>query len=76
MEKQVVILCVATNKKLLDIPLKDVRKVVDEFYDWFEVKYKSITDEIASTKVLTDEAKQAVLNGIDEFKKVKGYGKQ
>jgi F-type H+-transporting ATPase subunit alpha len=76
MEKQVVILCIATNKKLLDIPTKDVSRVADEFYSWFEIKYKSVLDEIANTKALSDEAMQTVLDGIDEFKRVKGYGKQ
>jgi F-type H+-transporting ATPase subunit alpha len=75
MEKQVVILCIATNKKLLDIPTKDVRRVADEFYSWFELKYKLVLDEIANTKALSDEAMQTILDGIDEFKRVKGYGK-
>ena len=75
MEKQVVILCVATNKKLLDIEKENVREFADEFYSYMELNFKNILDDIRNTKVLSDENKKEILKQIDIFKKEKGYGR-
>ncbi len=71
MEKQVVILCVATNKKLLGIEKENVREFADEFYSYMELNYKNILDDIKNTKVLSDENREEILKQIDIFKKEK-----
>lgn len=74
-EKQVVILCVATNKKLLGIEKENIRAFVDEFYSYMELNCKNVLDDIRNTKVLSNENKEEILKYIDIFKKEKGYGR-
>ena len=38
-ENQVILLCVATNKVLMDIPVEKVRKFNEEFLDFVNAKY-------------------------------------
>lgn len=76
-EKQVVTLCVASSRKLLGVPKNEVRAFVDEFYEWFEGRHADVIKQIVETKDITNEAKQTILEAVDEYKKAGNcnYGK-
>ncbi|EET61142.1 ATP synthase F1, alpha subunit [Marvinbryantia formatexigens DSM 14469] len=76
MEKQVIILGAATHRSFLGIPVKEVRAFAEEFYQWFAQNYAAVLDEIRDTGNLSDDALEIIRNGAEEYKKVKGYGKQ
>jgi F-type H+-transporting ATPase subunit alpha len=76
MEKQVIILSVAAHRCFLEIPAKEIREVTEEFYQWFAKKDTEVLEEIRDTGDLSDEALETILNEAEEYKKVKGYGRQ
>lgn len=76
MEKQVIILSVAAHRCFLEIPAKEIREVTEEFYQWFAKKDTEVLEEIRDTGDLSDEALETSLNEAEEYKKVKGYGRQ
>lgn len=69
MAQQVVLLCVTTNKLLLDIPLEEVGQFVKDLWTHFENEHSDIIDEITEKKVLTDELIEQIKNITIEFKK-------
>jgi F-type H+-transporting ATPase subunit alpha len=73
-EKQVVILCVATHKCFLNIPVQEVKQFADDFYEWFAKEKAPVIAGIKKTGVLTDEAQSIILEEVKNYKKVKGYG--
>lgn len=72
-EKQVVTLCVAMSKKLLDLKISELREFVDSFYSWLEGTHGDILDEIRNEHTLSDEHIKELLLAVDEYKKVSGY---
>jgi F-type H+-transporting ATPase subunit alpha len=74
MEEQVVLLCAATSKKFLRVPLKDTGRVVGEFWSWFQEKYPQVVESIRSTGTLGGEEQHTILFGAEEFLAVRGYG--
>lgn len=72
-EKQVVTLCVAMSKKLLDLKISELREFVDSFYSWLEGTHGGILDEIRNEHTLSDEHIKELLLAVDEYKKVSGY---
>lgn len=66
--EQVILLCVANNKLLLDVPIKELKTFRSELVEYFEMKYKNIVDEIQTKKVLTDELIQQIIDAAREFK--------
>ena len=76
MVHQVVVLCIATSHKLIDIPKAQVKEFVDSFYEWMESGHAELLDQIAENGMIQDEEKAAILEALDEYKRVKGYGKQ
>ncbi|MDC7290378.1 F0F1 ATP synthase subunit alpha [Blautia schinkii] len=73
-EKQVIILCIATSRKLLEIPKIKIKSFVEGFYERLEQENGSLMEEIRQTGQLTDENRDEVLNALEEYKKVRGYG--
>lgn len=76
LERQVITLCVATSRKLLDIPKEKVAGFVADFYGHMEENKPEILEFIRNEKQFTPEQKEAVLAELDVFKKEQGYGKQ
>jgi F-type H+-transporting ATPase subunit alpha len=74
MEEQVVLLCAATSKKFLRVPVQDTNRVVLEFWDWFQEKYPNIVASIRDTGNLGGEEQHTILFGAEEYLAVKGYG--
>lgn len=70
MSEMVVSLVAAIGRKFLDIDSKEVKKFQTGLLEFFHAKYADVLDEIESTKELTDEVKQKILDITDEYKKV------
>ena len=66
---QVLIIFVATNKMLLDVPTGDVTRFEKEFFECIDTKYPEIPKEIADTKVISDELDPKIRKAVEEFKK-------
>ena len=65
---QVLIIFVATNKLLLDVPTADVTRFEKEFFEFIDTKYPEIPREIAESKVISDELDPKIRKAVDEFK--------
>lgn len=65
---QVIIIYVATNKYLLDVPTEDITRFEAEFFEFLDTKYPEVPDSIAKTKVLSEEMENTLKKAIDEFK--------
>ena len=66
---QVLIIFVATNKMLLDVPTGDVTRFEKEFFEFIDTKYPEIPQEIADSKVISDELDPKIRKAVEEFKK-------
>ena len=66
---QVIIICVVTNKYLLDIPVSDVTRFEKELFEFIDTKYPEIPGSIAEQKVISDETETKLKAAIEEFKK-------
>ena len=67
-EKQVVILYVATTGKLDDVPTPRVREFESQFYRFLETERPEILKELGETKALTDELTKALGEAIERFR--------
>jgi len=67
-EKQVVILYVATTGKLDDVPTPRVREFESQFYRFLETEHPEILKELGETKALTDELTKALGEAIERFR--------
>lgn len=65
---QVIIIYVATNKYLLDVPVADITRFEKEFFEFLDTKYPEIPNSIAEEKQITDETDAALKKAIEEFK--------
>jgi len=68
-ENQVILLCAATNKVLMDIPAERVRKFNEEFLDFVNAKYPQIKGAIRETKELSAENEKLILDAVKEFER-------
>ena len=68
LHKQVILLCAATNKLMLDVPVKEVGAFKDGLIEYFEASHPEIIREIDEKKVLTDELKEQILAVTKEYK--------
>ena len=76
MEKQVVFLCATSGKKLLEVPKKEIKQFVEDFYDRLCDESYRVIDEIRETGILSDENRDIILQQLVAFKKEKGYGRK
>ncbi|MDO4298780.1 MAG: F0F1 ATP synthase subunit alpha [Lachnospiraceae bacterium] len=65
---QVIIIYVAVNKYLLDIPVADILRFEKELFEFIDTKYPEIPSGIASEKQITAEIEEALKKAITEFK--------
>ena len=68
-EHQVIILYVASNRYLMDIDVKQVRRFNTELVKFMDEKYPKVARSIAETGELKAEIEEVLKNAIDEFKK-------
>lgn len=69
LHRQVITLCVATHKVLLDIDISALKEFQSDLLDHFETAHKDIVDTINQSLDLTDELVQQIVNTAQEFKK-------
>lgn len=65
---QVLIIYVATNKYLLDVPVEAITRFEEEFFEFIDTKYPEIPASIAETKVISEEVEETLKKAIEEFK--------
>lgn len=65
---QVISLVAANNRLLLDVEVSKIKGFQKEMLAFFEQKHPEIVKEIEEKKVLSDELRQSILDGVKEFK--------
>ena len=65
---QVIIIYVATNKYLLDVPVEDITRFEAELFEFLDTKYPEVPKNIAEEKVISEETEQNFVKAIKEFK--------
>ena len=65
---QVIIIYVATNKYLLDVPVEDITRFEAELFEFLDTKYPEVPKNIAEEKVISEETEQTFVKAIKEFK--------
>ena len=68
MHEEVIILCCAQHKLMLDVPVKDIRKFTLDMLSYFEANHSDIIAEINDKKVMTDELDARIVAAAKEFK--------
>lgn len=68
-EKQVVSLYVATKGHLDEIPLQDIRRFEADYLEYVEANYAQILESIRTTKDLSKETEEALVESVNKFKK-------
>ena len=64
---QVITLCVAEHKKMINVPVRDVKSYQKEMLAFFADKYSDIVDEINKKGKLPDELTERILTAADAF---------
>jgi F-type H+-transporting ATPase subunit alpha len=67
-EKQVLVIFIATTGPLDSIPVPDVRRFEKEFVQFVETSYPGILKSIADKKALDDAIKAEIKKAVEEFK--------
>ena len=67
-EYQVIIIFVAVNKYLLDVPVAKVVDFEKEFFEYLKTNYPEIPDSIKDTRVVSDDAEEKLRKAITDFK--------
>ncbi len=68
LHKQVILLCAASNRLLLDIPVKEIGTFRDQVVEYIEEAHPEIVQSIESFQIMTDELKNNILAAVKEFK--------
>ena len=68
MHAQVITLCVATHKIMLDIPTDKVKEFQTDMLAFFDREHPEIVQEIEVRRVLDDDLTEKILNAAKEFK--------
>ena len=66
---QVMIIYVAVNGHLLDIPVDSIRRYEKEFFEFVDAKYPEIPAAIRDEKVISDSTEEMLKKAIEEFSK-------
>ena len=69
-EYQVMIIYAVTKKYVLDIDVDRILDFQDGLFEYIDTKYPQIPESIKNTKVLDEENEKALVNAIEEFKKM------
>ena len=65
---QVIIIFVVTNKYLLDIPVEDITRFEQEFFEFLDTKYPDVPSAIAQSKEISEETDAKLRKAVEEFK--------
>lgn len=69
LHEEVILLCVANHRLLLNIPVKEIKTFKVELLEHFENNYPDLVQEIETKKVLTEEMIEQIKKITIEFKK-------
>ncbi|MBQ7481062.1 MAG: F0F1 ATP synthase subunit alpha [Lachnospiraceae bacterium] len=67
-EYQVIIIFVAVNKYLLDVPVARIVDFEKEFFEYIKTKIPEVPASIKDTKVISDDAEAKLRKAIEDFK--------
>jgi F-type H+-transporting ATPase subunit alpha len=68
LHEQVITLCAATNKLLLDVPVKEIKKFQKDMLAYVDQKYPQIGTEIEQMHVLNDTLITKIIEAVKEYK--------
>ena len=68
LHEQVILLCIASHKLMLDIPVKEIKKFKADVISYFKANHPEIINEIDEKKVLSDELQDKIVAAAKEFK--------
>ena len=68
-EYQVIIIYVATNKYLLDVPVNEITEFEKNFFEFLDTKYPEVPENIRKEKVISEETEKLLQKAIEEIKK-------
>ncbi|MBQ3584266.1 MAG: F0F1 ATP synthase subunit alpha [Lachnospiraceae bacterium] len=67
-EYQVIIIYAATKKYLLDVPVNEILMFEKDLFEYIDTKYPEIPEDIRTTKELTKETEEKLIQAITECK--------
>jgi F-type H+-transporting ATPase subunit alpha len=70
LHEQVILLCVANKKLMLDVPIDEIKRFRKELIAYFETNCSDVIDEINSTKVLSPELENKIVEAAKVFKQM------
>ena len=68
LHQQVITLCVATHKLMVDVEKKEIKKYQKDLLEYFDNAYPEIGKEIETTKQLSDELVEKIVKAAEEFR--------
>ena len=68
LHKQVILLCAASNKLMVDVPAKEMEAFKNGVVEYIAGTYPDIISEIDTEKKMTDELKERILAAVKEYK--------
>ena len=68
LHQQVITLCVATHKLMVDVEKKEIKKYQKDLLEYFDNVYLEIGKEIETTKQLSDELVEKIIKAAEEFR--------
>ena len=67
-KRQVIIIYAVTNKYLLDVPVDEITRFEQDFFEFLDTKYPEVPGGIAQEKVISDENEERLKKALLEFK--------
>ena len=68
LHQQVITLCVATHKLMVDVEKREIKKYQKDLLEYFDNVYPEIGKEIETTKQLSDELVEKIIKAAEEFR--------
>jgi F-type H+-transporting ATPase subunit alpha len=68
LHEQVILLCTANHKLMLDVPVSEIKTFRSDLMDYFAANHSEIIDEINEKKVLTPELEDSIVKAAKQFK--------
>ena len=68
LHQQVITLCVATHKLMVDVEKKEIKKYQKDLLEYVDNVYPEIGKEIETTKQLSDELVEKIIKAAEEFR--------
>ena len=69
MAEQVMTLCAANGRVMLDVPVNQVKDFQMKYLDYMKAQHSDIVRQLETTKALDDELNKQICDAATEFKK-------